>query len=416
MSNAGNLKTMTQGEITVYLDSNDYSVLSDPRRKTEFLDHTRLAFLNFAASGLVRFVFSGAHLSEMAPLDAKYARAATTRADLLVDLCGRHAFISFDRLIALELARLARPESPPVHALTNDGTWFPDLEGIVSPVQWADIAREIDQAIKKQGLNRSQRRTVKRQLFKSNQPLEKTRKWLDQQADAADFSDILSLYPMRPEDAKVVGRYVLGKATAKEADDALLESLRDPRWMMRWFAAHHDQLTPVTEWLRGPSRDMTARMREIAARAKDLHRYEETRGPDARASLLSANRWRVAQNELLVNIATSLIEKLHPGTSASVTVEQVDVHCPGLSTAIRSLHSSIGDAIGAEPRTPQESDFVDAIHALYAPYVTVFRADRYMAPHIRKQVAHRGTLVVPRLEELPSLLHSLIQSGNRSST
>jgi hypothetical protein len=46
---------------------------------------------------------------------------------------------------------------------------------------------------------------------------------------------------------------------------------------------------------------------------------------------------------------------------------------------------------------------------MYAPYVDVFRADRYMAPHIRKQVERRGVLVVSRLEDIPAQIDELTQ-------
>jgi hypothetical protein len=47
------------------------------------------------------------------------------------------------------------------------------------------------------------------------------------------------------------------------------------------------------------------------------------------------------------------------------------------------------------------SDFADALHAFYAPYVSIFRADNYMAPHIAKHVKQYGTRVVPKLRDLP---------------
>ena len=349
----------------------------------------------------------------MAPLDAKFASVAAARADLLVELCGRNAFISFDRLIASELANLANPDAPPVQVLSNDATWFPELDDVVSPVHWPDMAREIDQTVKERGLNRNQRRTLKRQLFKANQPKPKMRDWLANQN--LDLSDIIRLYPMRPQDAAVISRYVLGQATPKQAEDAFLESLRDPRWMMRWFAAHHDKLTPFTEWLRRPSRDMVAQLKEMTTHAKELRRFESILGREFRAEILTSNGWRLAQDELLLSVANRLLAHFHAGSIPCGTAELVDRRCPGLSTAIRSLHSSLWNSVGSNPRTPQESDFVDVVHAMYAPYVTFFRADRYMAPHIRKQIVHHGTQVVSRLDELPGQIHDLLQSSQSRS-
>jgi len=402
---------MSEPSITIYLDSNDYSMLSDPRRRTDSLDQVRTVLQELVHSNLVRFVFSGIHLSEMAPLDTKFTPSATDRADLLVELCGRNAFISFDRLVASELANLVNPDAPPVQALSSNATWFPEIDKVFSPVHlWANTAREIDHAVKERGLNRKQRRTLKRQLFKANQPTPKMQEWLASQNPSSNLSEILSLYPMRPQDAEVLCRYTLGQATQKEAEDAFLESLRDPSWMMRWFATHHNKLTSVTEWLREPSRDMIARMKEMAVHAKELHKFQSILGSEFKADMLTRNGWRAAQDEFLLNVANRLLLHFYPKTPSCGSVELVDKHCPGLSTTIRSLLSSLWNSFCSDPRVPQESDFVDAVHAMYAPYVTFFRADRYMSPHIQKQVAQHGTQVVSRLDELPGRILAMLHS------
>lgn len=398
--------------LVVYLDSSDYSALSDPRRRTAVLDKVRGELLELAKSPFVVFAFSGAHLSEISPIEAKYAQAATARADLLVELCGRNAFISVDRLINAELARLADPHTLPAQVLSSNADWFPELDDFISPIEWADTAREIDNAIKERGLNREQRRILKRQLFKSNQPKPVMRGWLADQADCGDWTDILRLYPMRPEDAKILGRYMLGHATPEQAEMAFLESLRDPRWMMRWFAAHQDELTPITEWLRRPSRDMAQRMREIADTAQQLRRLEAILDGKFKASMPTLSGWEVAQDRLLLNVSNRLLTQFYPEAAPTEKVEIIDVYCPGLSTAVRSLHSALWNSISSQPRTPKESDFADAVHSMYAPYVSIFRADRYMAPHIQKQVLSRGARVISRLEEVPAQIKSLLDGSS----
>jgi hypothetical protein len=37
------------------------------------------------------------------------------------------------------------------------------------------------------------------------------------------------------------------------------------------------------------------------------------------------------------------------------------------------MHSSLRNAIGNHARSPEPNDFVDAVHAMYAPYVDLFR-------------------------------------------
>ena len=57
----------------VYLDSSDWSRLSDPRRRSVGTDKIRDRLRNHAQEGTARFVFSAAHLCEMAPLRAAFA-------------------------------------------------------------------------------------------------------------------------------------------------------------------------------------------------------------------------------------------------------------------------------------------------------------------------------------------------------
>jgi hypothetical protein len=401
--------------LLVYLDSNDYSSLSDPRQQNDALRSIRSALLKFAAEGSVEYVFSGANLSEMAPVGGRHPMAASLRADLLVELCGPSALISFDKVIKAELAKAIERDTEPTDPISRSADWFPDLEDFMSPIEWADLSRKIDREVRERGLNREQRRKIGRQLFKSGRPTATMQNWLQGQSGASDYSEILRLYPMRPADAKVLKQYVLGTASKDEAERAFLESLRDPRWMMRWFAAHSDRLTPVTEWFREPARNMLKSMREMADGAKELRELEVTLGSSYRSNLLTHQGWNLAQDRLLCSIANRLLGQFC-GTALPLDVNDIDVFCPGLSTMVRSLHSSLWDAVATTPRNPLESDFVDAVHAIYAPYVDVFRADRYMAPHIRRHATRHKTLVVSRLAELPSAIGALLSASYGSHT
>lgn len=96
----------------IYLDSCDYSALSKPQLvESEAQQLATLKALKLSGDAL--FVFSGAHISEMSPLDQQHSTAAVERTKLLVELCGRNTVISFDRLMKAELSRLvARSRNP----------------------------------------------------------------------------------------------------------------------------------------------------------------------------------------------------------------------------------------------------------------------------------------------------------------
>jgi hypothetical protein len=275
----------------VYLDSSDYSTLSDPRRDTPEIARTREALRRFAATNQVQFVFSGVHLSEMAPLQTQFSPAATARADLLVELCGSYAFVSFDRLLKLELSSLLNRDVPPYMVLSNNAEWFPELGEILAPFQWESAAAEIDAAVKERGMNRQQRRQLGRKLFKAKAPTSELRNWLAAQDPRASLDDVVRLYPMHPDNAALLSGYVLGQVPASVAEAAFVQSLRDPRWMMRWFAAHHDKMNVVADWMRAPARSMHAGMRRVF---DTLQRQEESGGErSSNKSRVTIDEWKV---------------------------------------------------------------------------------------------------------------------------
>ncbi len=69
----------------IYLDSSDYSTLTRPR--LEPAQSQQLAALKALKKREdVTFVYSGAHIAEMSPLEEQYASAGVTRTALMVEL------------------------------------------------------------------------------------------------------------------------------------------------------------------------------------------------------------------------------------------------------------------------------------------------------------------------------------------
>lgn len=82
------------------------------------------------------------------------------------------------------------------------------------------------------------------------------------------------------------------------------------------------------------------------------------------------------------------------------TPGDVDRLAPSLATCIRVLHSSTWNSAGTFGRQPKKSDWVDSLHAMYAPYVDIFRTDSYMAPIVQEKVKKYGTSVVAKIGNL----------------
>jgi hypothetical protein len=387
--------------VRLYLDSSDYSVLSDPVRAAREAPGVLDQLRRHIEAGELECFFSAAHLTEMAPVAPRYSDAALRRADMLIELCGRNAMIHIERLFDSEVKAALRIATPVRDPIDREGGWFPVGIAEMSPVTAADEVRYAVDAIKDAlpMSSRAQRRQAKRMLVKSGQLRPPVKHAIKASAQEGDLSAILKIYPMRPEDARVLVRYIAGDATPEEATHAFESSLRDPRWMMRWFEQHHENLSPFVAWARGPAAEVTASVMALA-RLVDAARSNPLLTEDVRAALYGPAKWRAMESRMVLGLANRFAAKL--GDKYTVDEDAIGNECPGLSTAIRALYSAWRSITFEQQRSPKPSDVVDALHASYAPYVDLFRADVFMSQYIAPHVKQFGTVVIPKLSELPS--------------
>lgn len=375
----------------VYLDSCDYSALSKPQLTESEAQH--LATLKaLKLSGKVLFVFSGAHISEMSPLDQQYSTAAVERTSLMVELCGRNTLISFDRLMKAELSRLVARSSQPVNVLDSNGEWFPDMGSLMNPLDELDVVGKLRQEMEKHALNRKMRRMVKAGTTNKSGRL---RSDVEKRFGHGDYSELVNKVPMRPRDFTVLKNYVLGRATRGEANKAFLESLRDPSYMAQWFIHHHQQLGPIVEWVRRPARHL---MESCEATITELREQLAKLPESDRAAAIkcvSGTNWEKLKQQGMIDIVNRLLTLVLPGASACDNTKDIEDYCPGIHVCINTFYDSLQNSFTERPRVMKASDFVDIIHALYIPYVSYFRADRYMCSVIQPLVPKRfGTQVV----------------------
>ena len=396
--------------ITVYLDSQDYSTLTDPKQLTPALLGLREQLKDYAKSGRGQFVFSGIVVSEVTPLTLDAGSLATAKADLLSELCGRNTLVSFDRLLRMEINALSGTTDLHPDPLDREGNWFPELSPMESGGLWREMEMRLGGDLKDSGFTRQQRRAHSRKFIKSGQPRSTVRSLFDQYDAAPLMQKFLVSYPMSPEHAWVLSQYARGRATDAEFDEALRGSMRDPKWMMRWFATSQALASPIAEIVRKPGREIGALMRNLATISKD---YAESLlsqdPPGSRAAL--AKEWGNRQDSQMCGIVSALAESKSLAVPASFDAADVVTKCPGLATMLGALYSRVWENVaGGKKKVLSDSLPVDTMHSLYAPYVDVFRADREMAHHIAKQLKLHGTTVVPTREKLPEVIERLLKS------
>jgi hypothetical protein len=315
--------------------------------------------------------------------------------------------ISFDKLIRAELHSLVSRSPTPVNALSAEGEWFPDLGSLITPADSLDTEKIFREVTKDENLNRHERRKLKRLMLNKKGMF---RSGVENTVGLPDPSEILSLYPMRPADARVLTNYVLGKATRVEADRAFLESLRDPSFMSQWFVEHHDKLGAVGEWVRAPSKRLIGSMQGVVDQWKlqiaELS-SEERKGA---LCLLSGGHWASLQEKHLLSLVNRMLLDVAPEAHPCTDIKLVETYCPGMVVCVRTMYASLRQSFTHNGRQMKESDFVDAVHAMYIPYVSMFRADRHMASIISPLAKAYGTQVFSTIQELVNTLQTVTAS------
>lgn len=398
--------------ITCYLDSQDYSSLTDPKLDNPENRRIKDTLLHLARTKQVCFAFSAAAVCESAPLTADATHLAELKGEFLSDLCGSNALVSFDRLVRLEASALAQKLTPPKDIIDPQGQWFPEIPVDDEPEQlWDRMLALAEKDMKSMGLSRQERRTRCRALVKNGKPRELLITQLSKQDSTAYAAELIKEYPMHPQQADTMVRYFLGRATERDFNEALTNSLKDPRFMMKWFTTQHALSSPIADLVRKPGQELGQLMRSMinisAQFAGTLQDAGIDANPTGKGGEITRGWLEMVKRQLVAivgRIATS--NKIELG---EYDAQDVDTFCPGISTGVRSLYSSVWANIGeGRKEIPTDSQPVDALHALYAPYIQIFRADRFMAHHIRKQVNSRGTVVVSRLPLLiPTLNEKL---------
>lgn len=394
--------------ITVYLDSQDYSVLSEENLKLD-LAQIKALLLQMAASGEVRFVFSSVVVCEAAPTGEQAVNYAIKRGALISQLCQGNALVDPARLLEAEIRALAARNLTPREAVIGARDWFPMIE-FDDPTPLSEAMLEQLKADPMyQAMTRPQRREAERRIFKKGGLRPEILRTIEAATGQVYIEAILAKVPVERSQAEVFGRYALCRATKEEATEAMRASIRDPAWLMRWFTENPALAIPIGDIVREPGKTLGTAMRsqvEWANNLKATEGFDDGKSMWEQMPFSKKAEWEDNANRLVLGVVERIGAHLPIQFDHPATLKDVARSCPGLDATARAMQSSIWDNLGGSRKElPSDSQFPDAMHAMYAPYVDIFRADSYMAPHIRNQVKRHGTQVVAKLRDLPAAIN-----------
>lgn len=405
----------------IYLDSSDFSVLSDPRRQNAGVVGVREALLNFARKREAQFRLSMAHVCEAAPAQAGAEEAAIRRAALMRELCGQNTLVSVHEIVDAEAQEIANFDA------RSTDRWVPPISDILSPDVSASLAGMAQTEIQ-QLPNREMRRKAKRALMHEG----KLRVTVMQQMSASQseiVSEMMRVMPLSDEEARAVSAYLAGRGGREAAERALMRIFCDPEWLMRRVATKPEEVQKMTEWIRGGganfARNMgehAVKLRQVAVTWKEASDQRLTDIAQISDEIVRAEL-ETFERKLRQEMAGKLIfraESLERTCILAVVqksggpltrdseapLAQLRSRFPGIAcTVAAGVHAAKRASAEKQSRPMKESDFGDAMHAVYAPYVDLYRTDGFMIEPVRRALQGRAT-VVPTLMELPDAIRA----------
>lgn len=383
----------------VYLDTHDYSKLSDA---VHDFGHQELLpifheLVALADAGTVRFCFSYVLVSELLQVAPESFKIAQRKAWVVERLCGGRAFPSPFWLFKAELKSLVpelgvAPEQVAVEIsdVLEGGLWFHEELANATSLAAFDPFAAAPWYI------RLVLRLMARWATEENAKAALKTSPLYRAAAGTPLEDRIVDYLMRRITGPELGRH-LGKAFCFPTK----------------LVAHPEIASPIS----GMNKSIQAFGQEMMAM---VQRFQSD--IDRAAGKIGSRPPEQLFEELSIDIAakTWLNIVRRPGLISKPQELKAYVQRAEHDTNIRQLTFSrfFADllvelltqarSVPKNRRKPRPSDGGDFLHALYAPYCNVMRADASFAEFVKPVARRYGCRVVGKLSELPGTLKAMV--------
>lgn len=395
--------------LQIYLDSSDFSVLSDVSKRTQKIIELERQLINWRNSSLIEIRFAYPHLIEAAPIDQKHIEASRCRAQKIAELCQGKALAAQDKIFLAEIRRLIGESDMPDYVFMDDGDWLPDMtESVTDSDELFDYAKQIKKAVAKMNLNRADTRKALQQFLTADGRIRPIGKELLKKNIPETVAVLCEKYPVDEEIATKFAHNYLAGTRHVNISDVISSSLRNLPNFIEWFARHYDKMNPTVTWLR-ESGDATRRgLLEHRQEIENIFSTQMLLG-------ISNDSITAMAKENILAIINGLPKTLLPrlakdcGYSEFPTMELRDISekAPSLFTAISVMGGITRKTLQPleNARSPKISDMGDVLHSLYLPHVDIFRTDRFAASVIKEIKLPFSTTIVESLEYLPDAIN-----------
>ena len=191
--------------LQVYLDSSDFSVLSDTSRRTQEIITLESQLVNWRNAGLIEIRFAYPHLTEAAPLEPQHIEASRCRALKIAELCHGKALAAQDKIFKAEIRNLIGESVNRDYIYMDDGDWLPDFsDNAIGSDELFDHAKQIQKAVTEMRLNRAGTRKALKQLLTTDGELRPLGRELLKKSIPETVAAICEKYPI---DEKIASKW-----------------------------------------------------------------------------------------------------------------------------------------------------------------------------------------------------------------
>lgn len=408
--------TVIMRPLQVYLDSSDFSVLSDSSKRTQEIITLESQLVNWRNAGLIEIRFAYPHLIEAAPVGPQHIEASRCRAQKIAELCQGKALAAQDKIFMAEIRNLIGESVKPDYVFMDDGDWLPDIsDNITGSDELFDHTKQIQKTVAEMRLNRADTRRALKQFLTVDGKLRPLGKDLLKKSIPETVAAICEKYPIDEETASKFAHNYLTGSRHVSVSDILSSSLRNLPNFIEWFARHYDKVNPTVTWLR-KSGDATRRsLMENRQAIECVFSTQMGLGVsnDAITAMAKKNI-----SSIINGLPRTLLPRLAKecGYSEFPTMEMRDLpeKAPSLFTAISVMGGIARKTLQPveNERPPKISDMGDVIHSLYIPHVDFFRTDRFAASVIKEINLPFSTIIVGNLLQLSEAISLRLAEKN----
>ena len=286
----------------------------------------------------------------------------------------------------------------------EDGRWHPDV--FSEALEFPTAAKALkEQTVKG---SRHERRTAKARYFDSQGRI---RPEVAKQIAALIppyWKELTDKYPFPDSALEKYQQYFLGRATRETVLAALQESLSDLKMFSAWYEKNWDTVSPLSLSLRDGGQTIAQRLLSIRENVDELTAAQQLRG-------LKKEEIEQIKARTLTSILPDQPNKFAQSIFGMKTLPQLDCMTTPATLAFTRLAVSVikltSFVSGSGWRKPKPSDAVDLLHAVYLPFVDVFRADAFMTNAINDAKLPFQTTVVGKLEQLVPVIEDRLRAA-----